>query len=115
MREITLEELEIVSGATVPLHVAGAIIGAATYAGEVMGGKEFSWGELAINTAGGALGGIAGNSIKAIKTGATVANTAQLANFGAAAGVLTESVTGGGSSKDCSNCDCADKSQCAGK
>lgn len=92
--------MELVSGATVPLHVAGAIVGAATYAGEVIGGKEFSWGELAINTAAGALGGIAGNSVKAIRAGATAANTAHAANFGAAAGALKESVTGDKSGND---------------
>ncbi len=54
MRELTLKELDLISGAAaqVPVMVGGAVIGAVGYAGAVIGGQEFSWAELGLAVTG---------------------------------------------------------------
>ncbi|EPG3343712.1 hypothetical protein ACOUGE_18940, partial [Acinetobacter baumannii] len=64
MRELTLKELDLISGAAaqVPVMVGGAVIGAVGYAGAVIGGQEFSWAELGLAVTGGAIAPMAGGA-----------------------------------------------------
>lgn len=55
MRELTINEFELVSGAAVPVMLGGAAVGAVGYAGAVIGGQEFSWAELGLSVTAGAV------------------------------------------------------------
>lgn len=71
MRELTIKELDVVTGAAVqvPVMVGGAVVGAVGYAGAVIGGQEFSWAELGLSVATGAIAPMAsGAKVSAMVT-----------------------------------------------
>lgn len=92
MRELTIKELDLVSGsaAQVPVMVGGAIVGAVGYAGAVVGGQEFSWAELGLAVTAGAIAPMAGGA----KVAAVVTKELLHAmNSAFAAGVLSGSLS----------------------
>jgi|GEM_PF-2256376 len=62
MRELSMEETEMVSGGNPVGAAVGAATGAATYLGNASTTGEFSWGGLAYNTGAGALAGSLGGA-----------------------------------------------------
>lgn len=92
MRELSIKELDMVTGAAaqVPVMVGGAVVGAVGYAGAVIGGQEFSWAELGVAVTTGAIAPVAGGAkVAAILTKELL----QAMNSAFAAGVLSGAIS----------------------
>ncbi|MEE1923772.1 hypothetical protein V0R50_11420 [Pseudomonas sp. 148P] len=90
MRELDIREMALVSGGTVPVMVGGAVVGAVGYAGAVVGGQEFSWGELGLAVVSGAIApAMVGGKVAAVVT----AELLHAMNFAFAAGVLSGAIS----------------------
>jgi len=83
MREITMEEAEIISGAVGPAGaVAGGVAGAAGYIGSLLGGGTFQTSSFLASAGVGALAG-------AISGPAGIAGALRNAGVGFGGGVIT--------------------------
>ncbi len=65
MRELNISDIDKVGGGAVPVMVGGAVVGAVGYAGAVIGGQEFSWTDLGLSVASGAIAPIGGGAVVA--------------------------------------------------
>jgi len=93
VRELSMQDMEMVSGAFGPVGAAiGAVSGAATYVGYAAGSGEGSFAGLVGNTlAGAAIGFATGPAgLSAMQTGAYVVIGSQVGFYGGMAGGLTE-------------------------
>lgn len=96
MRELSMREMQLVSGAFGPIGSAiGAASGAATYIGAAIGAGEGSLGVLIGSTVTGAIvGGLTGPAgISAMQAGAYIIIGTQIGFYGGMAGGFTQRAT----------------------